>query len=108
MAGKKVILTRETEFVIKKMGNRIKEARLRRNIMAETLAERVGISKGTLSAIEKGELTGSIGAYATILDALDMVHDFDYVVVDREGKQCYQNSHLYHRKRATKRKEGDE
>ena len=108
MARKTVILTRETEFVIKKMGNRIKEARLRRNIMAEILAERVGISKGTLSAIEKGEPTVSMGAYASVLNALDMVHDFDYVAVDREGKQCHQNLHWYHRKRATKRRQGGE
>ena len=108
MAGKTVILTRETEFVIRKMGNRIKEARLRRNIKAEILAEHVGISKGTLSAIEKGEPTVSIGAYAAILNALDMINDFDYVAVDREGKQCYQNSNWYHRKRASKRKEGGE
>ena len=109
MAGKTVILTRETEFVIRKMGNRIKEARLRRNIKAEILAEHVGISKGTLSAIEKGESTVSIGAYAAILNALDMINDFDYVAVDREGKQCYyQNSHWYHRQRASKRKEGGE
>ena len=94
MAGKTVILTQETEFAIKKMGNRIKKARLRRNIMAEILAERVGISKGTLSAIEKSEPTVSIGAYATVLNALDMVNDFDYVAVDREGKQCYQKSHV--------------
>lgn len=108
MARKTVILTHETELVIKKMGNRIKEARLRRNIMVEVLAERAGISKGTLSAIEKGEPTVAIGAYATVLNSLDMVNDFDYVAVDREGKQCYQNSHWYHRKRATKRKEGGE
>lgn len=108
MAGKTVILTPETELVIKKMGNRIKEARLRRNIVAEVLAERVGVSKGTLSAIEKGEPTVSMGAYATVLNALDMVNDFDYVAVDREGKQFYKKSYLYHRKRATRRKEGGE
>ncbi len=108
MAGKTVILTPETELVIKRMGIRIKKARLRRNIMAEALSEHVGISKGTLSAIEKGESTVSIGAYAAILNALDMINDFDYVAVDREGKQCYQNSHWYHRKRATKKKQGGE
>ena len=104
MAGKTVILTPETELVIKKMGNRIKEARLRRNIMAEKLAERVGISKGTLSAIEKGEPTVSMGAYAAVLNALDMGNDFDYVAVDREGKQCCKRTYLYHRKRATKKR----
>lgn len=77
-------------------------------IMAGILAERVGISKGTLSAIEKGESTVSIGAYASVLNALDMANDFDYVAVDREGKQCYKRTYLYHRKRATKRKEGGE
>ena len=62
----------KTEFVIFKMGTRIKKARLRRNIMAETLAEQVGISKGTLSAIEQGVPTVSIGAYAEVLSALDI------------------------------------
>ena len=66
MAGKTVNLTPEIEIVVKKMGVRIKKARLRRNIKAEVLAERVGVSKGTLSAIEKGEPTVSIGAYAPL------------------------------------------
>ncbi len=104
MTRKTVILTPETELVIKKMGNRIKEARLRRNIMAEALAERVGISKGTLSAVEKGEPTVSIGAYVTVLNALDMVNDLSSVAVDTEGKRNCQEVQVLQRKRATKRK----
>ena len=73
--------------------------------MAEILAEQVGISKGTLSAIEKGEPTVSMGAYVSVLYALNMVHDFDSVALDKEGKKCYQNSHWYCRKRATNKKE---
>ena len=72
MGRRTVKITEKTEFVIVKMGIRIKKARLRRNIMAETLAEQVGISKGTLSAIEQGETTVSIGAYAEVLSALDI------------------------------------
>ena len=49
MAGKTVNLTPDTESVIRKMAIRIKKARLRRNVMAEVLAEQAGISKGTLS-----------------------------------------------------------
>ena len=108
MAGKTVELTPETEFIIKKMGIRIKKARLRRNIRAEVLAEQAGISKGTLSSIEKGVPTVSVGAYAAVLCALDMENDLDFVAVDEEGKQSYRESHLYHRKRAKKRKEGSE
>lgn len=105
MVRKTVILTREAELIIKKMGKRMKEARLRRNIMAEVLAERVGISKGTLIAIEKGEPTVSLGAYVAVLTVLDMARDFEYVAIDEEGKQYYRDAYLYHRKRATKRKD---
>ena len=102
MARKTVVLSLETKLAIKKMGVRIKKARLRRNILAEALAELVGISKGTLSSIEKGEPTVSIGAYATVLNALDMIKDLELVAVDREGRKNYQGMRLQQRKRATK------
>lgn len=103
MARKTVILAYETEQVIKKMGNRIKKARLRRNIMAEELVEQVGISKGTLSAIERGETTVSMGAYVVVLEALGMADDFKFIAIDDEGKKTYQDMVLKQRKRATKR-----
>ena len=103
MGRRTVKITAKTEFAIFKMGTRIKKARLRRNIMAETLAEQVGISKGTLSAIEQGETTVSIGAYAEVLHALDMVSDLNGVAVDIEGKKKYEDVQLRQRKRATKR-----
>ena len=103
MGRRTVKITAKTEFVIFKMGTRIKKARLRRNIMAETLAEQVGISKGTLSAIEQGVPTVSIGAYAEVLSALDMVNDLNSIAVDIEGKKKYEDVQLRQRKRATKR-----
>ena len=102
MARRRVVLSPETELIIEKMGIRIKKARLRRNIMAEELAEDVGISKGTLSAIEKGEPTVSIGAYTIVLNALGMVNDLDVVAIDKEGRQNYREMRLQQRKRATK------
>jgi transcriptional regulator with XRE-family HTH domain len=102
MARKTVVLSLETKLAIEKMGVRIKKARLRRNVLAEALAELVGISKGTLSSIEKGEPTVSIGAYATVLNALDMIKDLELVAVDREGRKNYQGMRLQQRKRATK------
>ena len=103
MGRRTVKITAKTEFVIFKMGTRIKKARLRRNIMAEKLAEQVGISKGTLSAIEQGVPTVSIGAYAEVLSALDMVNDLNSIAVDIEGKKKYEDVQLRQRKRATKR-----
>ena len=54
MAGKTIVLTPNVENVLEKRGLQIKKARLRRNIRAEELAEQAGISKGTLTSIEKG------------------------------------------------------
>lgn len=103
MAGKTLVLMPDTEQALKKMGTRIKKARLRRNIRAEQLAERTGISKGTLSAIEKGVPTVSIGAYAAVLCALDMKSDLDMIALDEKGKQQYRESNLPKRVRITGR-----
>lgn len=101
MAKQALELTDETRYAIAKMGTRIKKARLRRNIMAGELSGYVGISKGTLSAIEKGEPTVSVGAYAAVLSALGMVGDLDVVAKDREGRQNGREILLIERKRAT-------
>ena len=53
MARKTVALLPSTERALEKVGANIKRARLRRNIRAELLAERAGISVDTLSSIEK-------------------------------------------------------
>lgn len=102
MARKTIVLMPSAEYALGKMGVRIKRARLRRNIRAELLAERAGISKGTFSAIEKGTPTVSIGAYIAVLCVLDMEGDLELVAMDEEGKEKYQESILRRRKRATK------
>ena len=106
MADKKIILMLSTEHILANMGLRIKKARLRRNIRAEVLAEQAGISKGTLSAVEKGVSTVSIGAYAAVLHVLSMEDDLKFVAMDEEGKKKYQGSCLIPRERATKKKDG--
>lgn len=101
MTGKKIIFTSDTEQILKKMGLQIKSARLRRNIKAEEVAEQAGISKGTLTAIEKGVSTVSIGAYAAALQVLGLEKDLGLVAVDDEGKKKYPMSAFFHRNRAT-------
>lgn len=75
---------------------------LRRNIKAEFLADRVGISNGTLHAIEKGAPTVSFGAYAAVLYALNMERDLDMIALDEEGKRMYREASIYRRERAAK------
>ena len=102
MAKKSTILTSEMEQALEKIGLRIKNARLRRNITAEEIADRAGISKGTLTSIEKGVSSVSIGAYVAVLHALGMGTDLELIATDEEGKQKFEKMYLKRRERAAK------
>lgn len=58
--------------VLRKMGQDIRDARLRRRIPAAVLAERASISRTTLNKLEKGEPGVSIGIVATVLFVLGL------------------------------------
>ena len=103
MAKKTVILMPSTQQALKKMGLNIKRARLRRNISIALLAERAKISTDTLSAIEKGVSTVSIGAYAAVLAVLVLDKDFELIALDEEGKKQFWEQNLKYRNRATRR-----
>lgn len=57
---------------LQELGENIRLARLRRGYSAEMTAERVGISRPTLRAIERGDGTVSMGAYAGVLHTLGL------------------------------------
>jgi transcriptional regulator with XRE-family HTH domain len=55
-----------------KLGQDIRDARLRRRISTAVMAERASISRTTLNKIEKGDLGVSLGNYANVLFVLGM------------------------------------
>lgn len=57
-----------------KLGQDIRNARLRRRIPTEILAERASISRTTLYKVEKGDISVSMGTYATILFVLGLIN----------------------------------
>ena len=57
---------------LKTLGRDIRDARRRRRISTEIMAERASISRTTLSKIEKGEAGVAIGNYANVLFALGL------------------------------------
>ena len=65
---------------LRKVGKDISDARRRRYITAQLMAERAGISKATLGKIEQGDPTTSMGAYASILFVLGMTNRLDDLV----------------------------
>lgn len=58
---------------LRKLGHDIRDARLRRRIPTEILAQRASISRTTLYKVENGDLHVSMGTYATILFVLGMI-----------------------------------
>jgi transcriptional regulator with XRE-family HTH domain len=58
---------------VRKLGQDIRDARLRRRIPTEILAERASISRMTLYKVEKGDVNVAMGTYATILFVLGMI-----------------------------------
>lgn len=65
------------KVVVERLGQRLKQARLNQNVAQEALAERVGLSRGTIVNAEKGQVT--LENFVAILQALklaDQLHNF--------------------------------
>ena len=105
MGKKSVILMPGTQAVLTTMGEQIKMARLRRKLAVELVAERAGISRATLWAVEKGSSSVAIGIYAAVLHALNgMDKDLLLVAKDDELGRKLQDLDLQVRKRAPKKR----
>ena len=104
MSRKMLILEPNTENKLKKLGQRIKKARLRRNISAEIISQQAGIGESTFYAIERGVSTVSLGAYAAVLFVLGLDGDLDAIAMDEAGKALFWEQNLVERKRAKRRK----
>lgn len=94
----------ETEKILRNMGEQIKLARLRRDLSAELVAERAGISRASLWKVEKGEPSVAMGIYAAVLHALNNL-DKELLLVAKDdafGREL-QDLNLITRKRAKKK-----
>lgn len=70
---------------LRKLGQDINDARRRRRITVELMAQRASLSRSTIGKIEKGDPTTSMGGYGAVLfvlgmekrlsDVVDSMHD---------------------------------
>ncbi|MCL2124647.1 MAG: helix-turn-helix domain-containing protein [Oscillospiraceae bacterium] len=108
MGRKALVLLPQTQDILEKMGEQIKYARLRRKISSQLVAERAGISRASLWAVEKGSPSVAVGIYAAVLHALNnMDKDLLLVAKDDELGRKLQDLDLTVRKRAPKRRATD-
>ena len=104
MSKNSAIIMPKTREILERMGEQIKLARLRRKLPAQLVAERAGLSRQTLNAIEKGSSTVSIGSYAVVLHALtNLDTDLLLIAKDDEFGRKLQDLDLSIRKRAPKK-----
>lgn len=66
------------------LGERLKLARLRRELPTVLFAERLGISRDTLNRLEKGDPNIALGTYMRALRVLGLDKDMDNVARDDE------------------------
>jgi len=89
------------------LGQRLKDARLRRNLSMEALCLRANISRPTLYKVENGDPSVAFGIYVQVMTVLRLAEDLSLLAKeDRLGRQLQDDS-LPRRKRAHKRKESD-
>ena len=94
-----------TEVILQTMGEQIKLDRLRRNLTAELVAERAGISRASLWKVEKGDPSVAMGIYAAVLHAMNnMDKDLLLIAKDDELGRRMQDLNLTTRKRAIRKK----
>lgn len=77
------------EQALTTLGRNLRQARLRRKLSRDSLAEKIGISRYVLADIENGKPTTAVAAYVGALWALGLLDDFELVAHpdrDSEGK----------------------
>ena len=108
MAKKLPILLPSVHRSLEALGTNIRMARLRRNLSSETVAERAGVSRKTLSTLENGSGSVSMGIWIQVLFVLGLEKDLEAVARDDELGRALQDAKLPSRKRARKSPRKDE
>ncbi|WP_052546265.1 helix-turn-helix domain-containing protein [Enhygromyxa salina] len=90
------------------LGENIRLARLRRRLSASLVAERAGMSRTTLAAIERGEPSATLGSYANVLHVLGLHGDLALLARDDELGRKLQDAGLPTRGRPRRRARKDD
>lgn len=100
MAREKSIILPLLQRLLTDLGENIRLARLRRKFSTTLVAERAGISRNTLRAIEQGNPNVSFGAYANVLLCLGLENDLRLIAHDDDLGRKLQDAGLTLKARA--------
>src|SRR5688500_14990501 len=85
--------------VLAELGENLRLARQRRGLQAQLVAERAGMSRPTLRAIERGDQGVTLGAVANVLHTLGLVEDLRIVARDDAFGRKLEDAQLVTRQR---------
>jgi len=103
MKSKGAIYTQKQKNILSRLGENIKLARLRRELSVRSLAERAGIAVSTMTNIEKGFPSVSLGSYLQVLSILRLEEDILLIGNDDPIGRQIQDAGLIIKRRAPKR-----
>lgn len=98
---KATMLTRKLSENMRIVGEQIRLARLRRNLSIAQIADRASCSPLTVTRIEKGNASVSIGIYLRVLYALQLEDDIKLLAASDPLGRMLQDKEL--RKKASKK-----
>jgi transcriptional regulator with XRE-family HTH domain len=98
-----LVFTPKQLVTLKTMGEQLKLARLRRQLTAEQVSERAGISRTTLWQVEGGQPNVAMGAYAQVLFVLRLEEDLLKLAADDELGRKLQDAKLEVKQRGRKK-----
>lgn len=100
MSREKSVILPSLQRILTELGENIRLARLRRNFSAALVAERAGIVRNTLRAIEQGDPSVTFGAYVNVLLSLGLEKDLRLIARDDELGRKLQDAGLSIKARA--------
>ena len=104
MTKKRIVMYPASMKEMDALGQRLKDARLRRRFSMETVCARADISRPTLYKVEKGDPTVAIGIYVNVLRVLGLIADLGVIAKEDAIGRRIQDDALPYRKRAPRRK----
>ncbi|WP_037315724.1 helix-turn-helix domain-containing protein [Salegentibacter sp. Hel_I_6] len=102
MSRNSIILLPKNKKLLQAVGENIKLARLRRKLTMDQVSERAGISRPTLSSLEKGSPSISLGIILQVLLVLGLEKDILFLAGDDVLGRKIQDANLTVKERGPK------
>ena len=104
MPAKSLALYPSQTKLLKSLGERLRDARLRRRFSVSLVAQRANVSRPTINKVEQGDPAVTLGTYLRVLSVLGLEKDLAQVAADDLVGRRLQDAGLLVPRRAPKKK----